>query len=123
MDLRRRISLLERAIGTEQRAIRSQKILALAVAATGLIAAALVQIFSGPALSDQYKWILSLSATFISTGAGFPLKDIYAKRNKITVLTFLLEEYEAWQGNPGAAEAKHAEELEKRFWQFFDKSL
>lgn len=123
MDLRKKIDLLERAISIEERAIRAQQILSVVVACIGVFAAVLVHLLAGPTVSENSKWILSLCGTFISGGAGFPLKDIFGKRNKIAALTYLREEYEVLQDSSASTDRLQIEELEKRFWTFFDKNF
>jgi hypothetical protein len=123
MDFRKKINLLERNIVTEESAIRAQKVLALAVVIASLLAAVLVHILAGPTISENYKWMLSLAGTGISGTAGFPLKDLYGKRNKIYALTYLRDEYETLQNSPMTADPLQVEELEKRFWSFFEKNV
>jgi hypothetical protein len=123
MNLLKKINLLERTIATEESAIRAQKILSAVVVCVGLLAAVLIHILAGPAVSENSKWILSLCGTLISGGAGFPLRDIFAKRNKIAVLTYLREEYEILQNNSVSVDPLQVEELEKRFWGFLDKNF
>jgi len=123
MDLRKKINLLERSIVTEQSAIRSQKLLALSVVLTSLLAAVLVHILAGPSISENSKWILSLAGTLISGTAGFPMKDLYSKRNKIAALSYLRDEYETLQLSLTPAESRQLDDLERKFSTFFEKNF
>ena len=123
MDYLRTIDLLEKNIVTERSAVRTQTILAGGVVCAGLIAAGLVHFASGPTLAENYKWMLTIAGTLISSAAGFPLKDIYNKRNKIIALTYLRDEFETLQGGGVTIEQTQAEELIKRFWNIFEKNF
>lgn len=122
MELRQKITLLEQTAAIEQGAIRTSFVIAVIVFAAGLIGAVLVHKLA-PAEMGTAKLALTVCTGFGSFFSGIPIKDVASKRVKIAALSYLKSEYEYFQAHPGTQDDQRISDIEKRFWNFFDKNL
>jgi len=121
-ELRRKITLLERAGSIEESAIRTSLRIAVAVFVAGLIGALLVHKLA-PAELGTAKLALTVCTAMGSFMAGIPIKDVFSKRLKIECISFLKSEYQYIQETPAAYDAQRMGEIEKRFWNLIDKNV
>jgi hypothetical protein len=122
MELSQKITLLGEAVSIEQGAIRTSYRIAFVVFVAGLIGAILVHKLA-PAEMGTAKLALTVCTGFGSFFSGIPVKDVASKRVKIAALSYLKTEYEYFQAHAAANDEQHISDIEKRFWNFFDKNL
>jgi len=122
LELRRKITLLERATSIEQSAIRTSLRIAVAVFVAGLIGAFLVHKLA-PAELGTAKFALTICTGLGSFMAGIPIKDVFSKRLKIECISFLKSEYQYAQETPAGYDPQRMAEIEKRFWNLIDKNV
>jgi len=121
MELRRQISLLERAASIEKSSIRTSVGIAIAVFVSGLIGAFLVHKLA-PADLGTAKLALTVCTGFGSFLSGIPIRDVATKRLKIECLSYLKSEYEEFQISP-VADEQRLSEIDKRLWILVDKNI
>jgi hypothetical protein len=93
MRLDNRILLVNRIIHNQRSGLRFQLGLASAVVCLGLVLIALSQLLAGRMVSEDLKWLLTLGGTFLSSLSSFPIKEIFAKRDRLSLLEYLLSEF------------------------------
>jgi hypothetical protein len=88
-----RILLVNRIIYNQRSGLRFQLGLASAVVCLGFVLIMLAQLLAGRIVSEDLKWLLTLGGTFFSSLSSFPIKEIFAKRERISWLEYLLSEF------------------------------
>lgn len=54
---------------------------------------ALSQLLAGRMVPEDLKWLLTIGGTFFSSLSSFPIKEIFAKRDRLSLLEYLLSEF------------------------------
>lgn len=93
MRLDNRILLVNRIIHNQRSGLRFQLGLASAVVCLGLVLIALSQLLAGRMVPEDLKWLLTIGGTFFSSLSSFPIKEIFAKRDRLSLLEYLLSEF------------------------------
>ena len=119
MELSGKIQLLEQAVVSEKGLIRFSLLLAILVLFFSVGGAVVVNKLT----PDSVKLPLTISTALVSFASGFPLKDLYSRKNKIVFLNFLKTQYQQIQNNPSLSDELQMTELEKRFWTLCDKNM
>lgn len=116
------IGFLNKAIQIQREAIRFRVVLTALVIIIGL-SFVVYGLFSGSEISEKLRLVLPIAGALITSVSGFPLKEIYSRKNTILSLTYMKSEYERIQaGNDDTASPK-LENLNQRFNKFVDKIL
>lgn len=123
MNLVNHIDFLNRAIASQRAARRFQIFLVSGMFCLGVAAIVLGHLLIPENLRENLKWLPTVGGIFPPALAGFPLKDIFARKDKIAALTFLRQEFESLQGSTTSPEDQQVQRLQQRFDQLIDKVL
>jgi len=123
MNLVSSIAFLNEAVARQRAAVRFHMALASGVVVLGVGAFVVTLFATGSVIPDNLKWLPQLGGAFVATLSGFPVKEIFARKDKIAALMLLRQEFERLQAGPTPTEAQEIERVQQRFWQFVDKSL
>ena len=91
MRLDNRIILVNRIIHNQRTGLRFYLGLASAVVCLGFALIVLAQLLAGRL--EDLKLLLTLGGTFFSSLSSFPIKEVLAKRDRISLLEYLLNEF------------------------------
>ena len=122
MNLSVEIEFINKTIYNQKFALKFHFILASSVIVLGLFTIIIVHLFEGTIFHENLKWILTLGGTFFSTLASFPVKEIFSRKDKVTALELLLNEFKKYQAQE-SPKTKDYENLKNRFWALVDKNL
>jgi hypothetical protein len=90
-----RIIYVNEIIHNQRSGLRFQLWLASTVVSLGFVLIMLAQLLAGRVVSEDLKWLLTLGGTFFSSLSSLPIKEIFAKRDRISLLEYLLREFNA----------------------------
>src|SRR5215472_9864419 len=93
-EVNRYVAFLEEAADTYRSAQRVRVILAVSSILLGISLILIAQLFSAAFAIEQFKWLLTLDGTFISSLCSFPVKDVFAQRAKLAGIQFLRGEFQ-----------------------------
>lgn len=114
MNEQGKVETLDKLIGNERGAIKWSLISAIGLFAIGVIISIIVYRLSDRSSDSLSNAIKAIPALFTAFLAGFPIKEYFAKKNRITSCEFLRIAYKS---------PPVPQETDKRFWTLVDKSL
>jgi hypothetical protein len=112
------IEFLDQAIATQQSAMRVYVGLSVGAIMVAPVVAFIPDHLGSvdvPAVAKLLGGLLTASAS------GFPLREIYTRRDTIAALRFLRSQFE--QCRAGAGDGAEVVKLQQRLWQLVDKKL
>ena len=114
------VRFLDDAVASQRTALRFQ--FCLACAAVGLgVAVILVAHLVAP---ESLRWPATLGGSFLPTLSGFPVKEVFTKRDRIAGLTFLRNTFldrDDFEG--GVAEQEQRKRVQDQFWELLKATL
>jgi hypothetical protein len=116
-----KLEFIRRAVASQRFTLRFQLCLAIGVIVFGVVLVLAIYRLGGAQAFETYKWFVTLGGGFIASVAGFPLKDLNTKKDKIDALLFLKQGYERLPAE-GAPDSDRSW-LDERFRTLVDKSL
>jgi hypothetical protein len=114
------VEFLDEAIRTQLASLRWEVCLAITVVMIGVGLFVVGQIW--PSLQGL-EGILALGGSLVGTVAALPIKDVFARRDRLTALRYLRREYEKMQREPGPRNAEAAHRLDETFRRVVEKAL
>lgn len=114
------VEFIDEAIATQRSALRFQLALACATVALGLSIVVLTQRLA----PEDLKVSAAVGGTLIPTLSAFPLKEMFAKRDKIAALGFLRQQLDRFTApEVRAAEGEEFARVQQQFWNLLQQVL
>ena len=112
------IEFLDQAIANQQSAMR----FCLGLSVGAIVVAPVVAFIPDHLGSVDVPAVAKLLGGLLTASAsGFPLREIYARRDTVTALRFLRSQFQ--QAHGGAGNGGEVEKLRQRLWQLVDRKL
>jgi hypothetical protein len=123
MSISSQIAFLHEAIGVQRAALRFQKYLAMGVGFSGLFTIVAANLLAGGLVAENLRWLLTLGGTLFSSLSSFPVKEVFARRDRISAMEFMMREFERIQPKDDSDADQEFKQLKDRFWQYIEKVL
>jgi hypothetical protein len=114
--VRRRVEGVDRLIDTLRTEIRYRILLTAFTGAAGVAIVALGVLLSGSLIPEALKWSFTVGGACVSSLIGFPLRDVFARKRKVLLLSLLRGDYQDLDAAEPAAVDDRISAIDDRFF-------